>query len=105
MSDQDVADLSAKIDIKGLRAYRLAVGKATRKIVVKLTAEDFKRKVEPSRIQRIWHEKTMLESGRGIVNYWSKRDMAGLLLMPPTRHCFLHLNEARRIKEMIGIRS
>jgi hypothetical protein len=104
MNDRDVAGLSAKIDLNGLRAYRLAVGRATRKTVMKLKPEDFKRKVEPARIQLIWDEKAMVEGGRGIVNYWSKRDIAGLLLMPPTRHCFLHLNEARRIREKIGYR-
>jgi len=101
MSDSDVANLGEKIDIKSLRAYRLEVGRVTRKIVMKLKAEDFQRKVEPDRIQRIWDEKAMLKEGKAIVNYWSKRDIAGLLLMPPTRHCFLHLNEARRIKEKI----
>lgn len=36
-----------------------------------------------------------------IVTYWSKRTIAGLLLMPPTRHNFLHLNEAFRIKSKL----
>jgi hypothetical protein len=35
------------------------------------------------------------------VDYWSKKTIAGLLLMPPTRHCILHLNEAMRIKEKL----
>jgi hypothetical protein len=35
------------------------------------------------------------------VDYWSRRTVAGLLLMPPTRHCFLHLNEALRIKHAL----
>ncbi len=66
-----------------------------------LQQKDLKRKVEPSRIKRIWDERAMLEGGRGVVNYWSKRDIPGLLLMPPTRHCFLHLNEARRLLDKI----
>jgi len=45
--------------------------------------------------------KAMLPDAEGIVNYWSKRTIGGLLLMPPTRHCFLCLNEARRIKERL----
>jgi hypothetical protein len=32
---------------------------------------------------------------------WSKRTVAGLLPMPPTRHNFLHLNEALRIKQKL----
>ena len=34
-----------------------------------------------------------------LIVYWSKRDIAGLLLMPATRHNIVHLNEALRIKK------
>ena len=34
-----------------------------------------------------------------LVKYWGKRDTAGLLLMPATRHNFIHLNEALRLKQ------
>jgi hypothetical protein len=99
MSRKDVVDLSASVDIDALRAYRLAVGKETRIIVSRLKLDDLRQKVEPFRIQHIWDEKAMLPRGHTVVDYWSKRDIAGLLLMPPTRHCFLHLNEARRLKQ------
>jgi hypothetical protein len=33
------------------------------------------------------------------IDLWSRRTIAGLLLMPPTRHNFLHLNDALRIKQ------
>jgi hypothetical protein len=101
MSDQDVADLSAQINVEALIEYRVAVGKTTREIVRKLGNDDFYGKSEPSRIQRIWSEGAMLPEGQSIVDYWAGRTVAGLLLMPPTRHCFLHLNEARRIRQKI----
>jgi hypothetical protein len=99
MQPQDVADLSAAIDLDALRAYRLAVGRNTREIVQRLEPGAFKTKVDPARIQQIWDQGAMLPSASGIVDYWSRRTIAGLLLMPPTRHCFLHLNEARRVKK------
>jgi hypothetical protein len=34
-------------------------------------------------------------------DYWSKKTIAGLLLMPPTRHNFVHLNEAARIRQKL----
>jgi hypothetical protein len=37
----------------------------------------------------------------GIVDYWGSRTIAGLLLMPPTRHNFTHLNEARMLKQKL----
>jgi hypothetical protein len=101
MTDKEIIDFSKKIDIKALKRYRIAVGKNTRKIVAGLKPDDLKQNVDPERIKRIWKEKAMLSNARGIVNYWGRRTIAGLLLMPPTRHCFLHLNEARRIKEKL----
>ncbi len=99
MYDKEIAGLSAGIDIEALKAYRIAVALSTRKLVRKLKPGDLKHRVEPSRLKRIWDEKAMLKEGKSIVDYWGGRDIAGLLLMPPTRHCFLHLNEARRLKE------
>ena len=101
MTDASVAELSAKINIKALRAYRVAVGKRTRRIVQKLKAEDFKKKVEPGRIQKVMEAGAVLPEAMEIINYWSSKTIAGLLLMPPTRHCILHLNEAERIKKKL----
>jgi len=40
----------------------------------------------------------MLPGGSGIADYRAGWIINGLLLMPPTRLCLLHLNKARRIK-------
>ena len=98
MTDQEVAKLSDKIDINALANYRLAVGKKTQKIVASISPSEYKKRVDPTRIARIWEERAMLPNAEVIVNYWAGRTIAGLFLMPPTRHCFLHLNEARLIK-------
>jgi len=98
MIDQEIAELTDNIDIKALMNYRLAVAKNTQKIVPELDSSDYTRKVNPKMILRIWDENAMLSNAKGIVKYWANRTIAGLLLMPPTRHVFLHLNEARRIK-------
>lgn len=89
--------LSAVVDIDALRAYRLAVGTATQEVVQTLSLDDFKRKVSPEDIQRILDVGGVSEAGRDVVVYWSRRDVAGLLLMPPTRHTLVHWNEARKI--------
>jgi len=101
MTDASVAKLSAKMDIKALRAYRVAVGKRTRKIAQKLKAEDFKKKVDPARIQKVMKEGAVIPEAMEIINYWSSKTIAGLLLMPATRHCILHLNEAERIRKKL----
>ena len=101
MDEQSVAELSANVDIKCLRKYRTAVARRTRQIVQELKAEDFKTKVDPSRIERVLEEGAVTHEAMEIANYWSKKTIAGLLLMPPTRHCILHWNEGMRIKERI----
>lgn len=101
MAKKNVANLSKKIDIKVLKAYRIAVGKRTRQIVKKLKAEDFKKKVDPSRIQKVMKEGAVIKEAMEVINYWSTRTITGLLLMPATRHNILHLNEAERIRKIL----
>jgi hypothetical protein len=98
MDEAAVARLSAAIHIDALRAYRFTVGQRTRAIVQALRPEDLKSKVEPSRLQRLMDEGAVVEAARGLIDYWGKRTFAELLLMPPTRHNFIHLNEALRLK-------
>jgi hypothetical protein len=98
MSEDDVVHLSATIDIEALRAYRVAVGHKTRSIAENLQPEYLKQKVDASRLQHVLDEGAVVEAAMGLIKYWSKRNIAGLLLMPATRHNFVHLNEAIRLK-------
>jgi hypothetical protein len=98
MSEEEVADMSAAIDIEELRGYRVAVGLRTREIVEQLEPAELKQKVDPDRLEKVMVEGALVEAARGIRDYWSKRDIAGLLLMPATRHSIVHLNEALRLK-------
>lgn len=102
MSEAAVKDLSTQVDVRALRAYRLAVGRRTRQIVQKLKAQDFKKKVNPERLQTVLEEGAVVPEALEIVAYWGSRTLAGLLLMPPTRHCILHWNEAERIRKQLA---
>ncbi len=99
MGLQEVSELSRTVDIEALHAYRLAVGLRTREIVRELQPGDLRRKVDPACIQRISDEGAVVEEARGVLDYWSKRDIIGLLLMPATRHNLIHLNEALKLKQ------
>jgi hypothetical protein len=98
MSEAEMADFSNAIAIVALRAYRLAVGRRTREIARQLEPAMLQHKVEPSRIQQVMDEGALVEAARGIADYWSKRTVAGLLLMPATRHNLIHLQEALQLK-------
>lgn len=98
MSTEAVAELSAAVDVQALCSYRAAVGQRTREIVQQIRPEKLRQKVDPSRIQRVRSEGAVVEEANEILDYWSGLTISGLLLMPPTRHNFLHLNEILRIK-------
>lgn len=99
MSPIQIADLSKRIEIQALRAYRMAVGRKTRQIVKELQAGDLSRKVDPARLVQVKQQGAVVEAATSIIEYWSKRNIAGLLLMPATRHSLVHLNESFRLKE------
>ncbi len=99
MDAGETAAHSMAIDIEALRDYRRAVGRCTREIVQQLQPGDLKKRVDAGRLARVIEEQAVQEAARGVVDYWSRRSIAGLLLMPATRHNLVHLNEAMRIKE------
>lgn len=98
MDEEGVANLSATIDIDALRAYRLAVGRRTRDIVMQLQSQELKQKVDPSNLQQVMDEGAVVEAAGWLMDYWGRLNIAGLLLMPATRHNIVHLNEALRLK-------
>jgi hypothetical protein len=103
MSEQRIAEISAKVDLEALRSYRTAVGRRTREIVQGLQPGDLKKKVDPERLQRVLAEGAVEPAAMGLIKYWGGRTCAGLLLMPPTRHNFVHLNEALKLMQKIHL--
>ncbi|GGH27215.1 DinB family protein [Paenibacillus segetis] len=101
MTENEVAELSANIDINALLSYRLEVGRATRTIVKSLQPGQFKQKVESVRIEKLLDQGAVKKEATWLLDYWGKKDTGGLILMPATRHNFLHLNKSIRIKNKI----
>ncbi|MBI1937646.1 MAG: DinB family protein [Ignavibacteriales bacterium] len=99
MLKEEVEELSVSINIEELKKYRIAVGKQTQSIVKDITMEKLKEKISGNRIERLYQEGALIESAKRIGDYWSKKNVAGLLLMPATRHNILHLNEANNLSE------
>ncbi len=102
LDEAGITALSTGLAIEGLRAYRTAVGKRTRIIAGELTFEDVKRKIDATRLERVRDEGAVPEAADWLLRYWGSLTVAGLLLMPPTRHNFVHLNEALRLKPKVN---
>lgn len=100
LSDDEIMELSRQLNIKELISYRNAVGQRTRDIVRSLSAKEMKRTVFLHGLESVMHAGgvTSDENSLWLLDFWGKKDVAGLLLMPPTRHVILHLNDCCKWK-------
>ena len=57
--------------------------------------------MEPDRLQRILYEGGVLnvEGANWLIDFWSRKNVAGILLMPVTRHQIVHINESIQLKQ------
>jgi hypothetical protein len=57
--------------------------------------------MKPDRLQRILDEGGVLnvEGANWLIDFWGKKNVAGILLMPITRHQMVHMNESMRLKK------
>lgn len=103
LSDDEIMELSRQINTEKLLAYWNAVGQRTRDIVKSLSTDDMKRKVSAEGLEIIKQigGVTNQEDSLWLFDFWGKKDVAGLLLMPPTRHLIMHLNDCCKWKKHI----
>jgi len=101
MTNREIVDFSLSMNMQELRNYRKTVGRKTHKIIKKFEPLDLKRKIESNRLQRILDEGGVLnvEGANWLIDFWGRKNVAGILLMPVTRHHFVHINESIRLKE------
>ncbi len=103
MTDDEIMTFSRQICVSELLEYRNAVGRKSREIVGNLKPGDMKRKVLPGGTARILREGGVTEQKDSVwlLDFWGKKDVAGILLMPLTRHQTLHLNDCCKWKNAI----
>jgi hypothetical protein len=97
MSNDGIVRLSKAINLNALFAYRLAVGKRTCAVVKSLKFDDLPQPPARDRLQRLIAEHAVEQSTLWLLDYWGGHPAANLLLMPATRHSFVHLNEIKRM--------
>lgn len=101
MTDPEIMDFSQRVNKQELINYRNAVGCQTRKIIKSLTFADLKRKPEPEFLARLVSEGGLLECKDSIwlKDFWGRHTVAGLILLPLTRHHMMHLPDSLVIKQ------
>lgn len=99
MTDEEIIAISSSINMNELRNYRNEVGIKTRKIIERLKPADLQKKIEPLRLKRIFDEGGVVEGSKGLLDFWGRKTVAGILQMPITRHQIVHINDSLKLKE------
>ena len=101
IQDDDLYNLSRQVNPDQLFSYRIAVGRQTRWVVENLVREDLSKKPTPDHLKRLVLEGAILPEAEVLIKYWSRRKIYQLLLMPPTRHLMVHLNETYSMRKTL----
>ncbi len=101
MTDDEILSFSKAVKLTALKEYRNAVGQRTREIIGGLSPQDVKRKFSKDQIDRIFQEGGVTSHPQSVwlLNFWGKKNVAGILMMPTTRHQMGHLNDCLKLKE------
>ena len=101
LTTDEILQFSKYINMEELRNYRIAVGRRTNEIISKLSFHDMKRKFNKSQLQRILDEGAVLdvEASNWLIDFWGRKNVAGILLMPATRHNLVHISESLKAKK------
>ena len=94
MDLKEVDAFNKAIKMNELLNYRFNVGEKSQKIIKELSRSDFKKKPHKRQFDRLLKENVIINHKESIwlLDFWSKKTVAGLLMMPITRHQIVHLN-------------
>lgn len=100
MTDDEIMAFSSEIGMDALFEYRSAVGTRTRAIMEDLQPGDMKRRFGPEQTARILAEGgvTAHKDSVWLLDFWGGKTVAGICLMPLTRHQIVHLNDCRNLR-------
>jgi hypothetical protein len=101
MTYSEIESFNKNIKIKSLKEYRVKVGKSTQNILESLEYNDIKIKVKPEQLEKIKQNGGVVNDPKstGLLDFWGKKNIMGLIMMPITRHQIVHLNDCFKIKE------
>jgi hypothetical protein len=101
MTYSDIELFNKNINIRLLKEYRVKVGKSTKKIFESLEYKDMKIKVKQEQLEKIKQNGGIVNDLKsiGLLDFWGRKNIFGLIMMPITRHQIVHLNDCFKIKE------
>jgi len=100
MNAGEIFEFSKKINMQELRNYRIAVGRRTRELIQGFKPVDLKRRFDDTSLEKIFDIGAVSrdKAASWLVDFWGRKNVAGILLMPATRHHVVHINESLNAK-------
>ena len=99
LTKEEIKKFAKNINIKKLKYYSDKISKNTINLIKRLKAEDIKRKINKINLKKIINGCGVTKDNLWLIDYWGKKDIAGLLLMPLSRHIIVHLNQCYKYIE------
>lgn len=99
LTKEEIKKFAKNINIKKLKYYSDKISKNTINLIKRLKAEDIKRKINKINLEKIINGCGFTKDNLWLIDYWGKKDIAGLLLMPLSRHIIVHLNQCYKYIE------
>ena len=99
LTKEEIKKFAKNINIKKLKYYSDKISKNTINLIKRLKAEDIKRKINKINLEKIINGCGVTKDNLWLIDYWGKKDIAGLLLMPLSRHIIVHLNKCYKYIE------
>ena len=99
LTKEEIKKFAKNINIIKLKYYSDKISKNTINLIKRLKAEDIKRKINKINLEKIINGCGVTKDNLWLIDYWGKKDIAGLLLMPLSRHIIVHLNQCYKYIE------
>ncbi len=99
MTYDEILKFSKGLNLNALIDYRNAVGIKTKQVIESINAADMKRKFNQNQLERLTDEGCIINHPDSIwlKEFWSRKTVSGIFLMPITRHQIVHLNDCTNI--------
>ena len=100
---EEIGEFSNKLSIEELYNYIVDVDRATTQILLKLNYNDMKQKISSDRRKQLESLNVVSnhENAYWLIDYWSSKDIRGLIQMPFSRHWIMHVEACIRIKDKL----
>jgi hypothetical protein len=106
MTDEEVAELSVRVDIAALRGYSAVVGRRTQEVVRSLRAAELDDMPDPVHVHRVLEEEGVVgPNAAWLEALYVGKNKGWLLLQLALRHPTGHLGQATLVRKMLGLGS